>query len=66
MQRMQNFGPAITRKFPIRGVSPGCDLVQRRQSQIPGDIYDSLSGDRNPYPNPDRDFFGPNAGGKIY
>ena len=32
----------------------------------PGNAYDSLSGSRHPYANPDRDFFGENAGGKIY
>jgi hypothetical protein len=32
----------------------------------PGDTYDSLSGARHLYTNPDRDFLGENAGGKIY
>ena len=32
----------------------------------PGNAYDSLSGRRHLYTNPDRDFFGENAGGKIY
>ena len=32
-----------------------------------GDTYDSVSGHRNLYnANPDRDFLGENAGGKIY
>jgi hypothetical protein len=48
----------------ISVVRPG--PVQRLENQRPGDIYESLSGGRQLYANPDRDFFGPNAGGKIY
>jgi hypothetical protein len=56
-----------TKILHSRSISgPRSGLVQRRQSLIPGDIYDSLSGGRTLYPNPDRDFSGPNAGGKIY
>ena len=40
--------------------------VSSRRHLSPGDTYDSLSGSRQLYSNPDRDFFGENAGGKIY
>jgi len=38
-----------------------------RRLPPPDDTHNSLSGVGSPYyTNPDRDFFGPNAGGKIY
>jgi hypothetical protein len=51
-----------------RHLSPGdtYDSLSSGRHLSPGDTYDSLSGGRNLYTNPDRDFFGPNAGGKEY
>lgn len=47
-------GPATAQQF--QGLLQG----------LPGDIYDSQSDGRHLYTNPDRDFSGPNAGGKDY
>jgi len=57
-------GPVQT---PRHQIPPDAyDLVSSGRHLLPGDTYDSLSGGRHLYTNPDRDFSGPNAGGKIY
>jgi hypothetical protein len=57
-------GPVQTPRHQIPG--DAYDSVSSGRHLSPGDTYDSLSGRRQPYTNPDRDFFGENAGGKIY
>jgi hypothetical protein len=57
-------GRVLTPRHQIPGNAYGSVSSGRRLS--PGDTHDSLSGRRHLYTNPDRDFFGPNAGGKIY
>jgi hypothetical protein len=57
-------GPVQTLRHQIP--ADAYDSVSSGRHLSPGDTYDSLSGRRHLYTNPDRDFFGPNAGGKIY
>jgi hypothetical protein len=56
--------PVQTARHQIPG--DAYDSVSSGRHLSPGDTYDSLSGRRQLYTNPDRDFFGENAGGKIY
>ena len=57
-------GPVQTPRHQIP--ADAYDSVSSGRHFSPDDAYDSVSGRRHLYTNPDRDFHGPNAGGKIY